>query len=217
MKIVLATRNKKKIEEIRRVLPSDTISLLSLDDFPLCPETVEDGQTFQENAEKKAREVAKFTGHLALADDSGLVVDSLGGQPGVYSARYAGPNATDQQNLDHLLQTIQQKSEQRLHQEPQQTIDTTPHKKTTGRFECVLTLAEPSGRSCSFSGSVEGTIIDQPQGKNGFGYDPIFVPIGLEQTFAQISPEKKDAMSHRGRALAAFSEKLKRSKGTLFL
>ena len=195
MKIVLATRNRKKVEEISRVLQDHSVELLSLVDFPHCPEVVEDGDTFQANAEKKAREVADFTGHYALADDSGLVVDALDGAPGIYSARYAGPEATDRANLQKVLSELKNRST----------------RLRTARFQCVISLATPGGEVKSFSGRVEGRIGESPQGENGFGYDPVFVPDGHQITFAQMSDQQKDALSHRGRALEAFSRGWKRS------
>ncbi len=186
LKIVLATRNKKKVEEIKRVLQDSTVELLTLMDFPDCPEVVEDGATFRANAEKKAVEVAAFTGCHALADDSGLVVDALGGAPGIYSARYAGVGATDRDNLEKLLEEL------------------AGAKSRTARFQCVISMAAPGGAVESFVGSVEGRIGTQAAGENGFGYDPVFIPEGHATTFAQMSAAEKDSMSHRGRALAAF-------------
>lgn len=194
MKIVLATRNLKKIEEIRRIVAGLTVDLLSLAHFPDCPEVVEDGRTFRENAEKKAVQVAKFTQCHALADDSGLVVDALGGAPGVYSARFAGPQATDEDNVRLLLATL----------------SATGDVRRVAHFECVLSLSDPAGSIQNFSGTVTGRIGQHPQGDNGFGYDPIFVPDGSAQTFAQMLPHDKDSMSHRGRALAAFAKALAR-------
>lgn len=190
LEIVLATRNGKKIKEIRRVVPTEAVSFLTLDDFPGCPPVEEDGATFQENAEKKAREVARFTGRHALADDSGLVVDALDGAPGVHSARYAGPQADDGANLSHLLASMTRVAD------PQRTA----------RFECVLSLAAPDGRTENFFGTVAGRIDRQPRGENGFGYDPVFIPEGNDRTFAEMAAADKDAISHRGRALTAFAE-----------
>ena len=190
MKIVLATRNKKKVEEIRRVLQDPSIELLTLVDFPECPEVIEDGESFQANAEKKAVEVAQSTGFHALADDSGLVVDTLDGAPGIYSARYAGEGATDQANLQKVLDELAGQSVS----------------LRTARFECVISLASPEGVVKSYFGRVEGAISESPQGENGFGYDPVFLPEGNSRTFAQMGAGEKDSMSHRGRALAAFSK-----------
>ncbi len=166
------------------------VSFLSLDDFPGCPSVTEDGATFQKNAEKKAREVARYTGCDALADDSGLVVDALDGAPGVYSARFAGANADDTANLEHLLQSMARVADG----------------QRSARFECVLSLATTDGRVKNFFGSVEGHIERQPRGNSGFGYDPVFVPKGENRTFAEMEAEQKDAMSHRGKALMAFAQ-----------
>ncbi|MEO5339605.1 MAG: RdgB/HAM1 family non-canonical purine NTP pyrophosphatase [Magnetococcus sp. MYC-9] len=197
MNIVLATRNRKKTEEIRRILAGTSVVLRDLQDFPACPEVVEDGVTFQENAEKKAVQVAQFTGQWALADDSGLVVECLGGAPGVHSARYAGPEAVDADNLNKLLEAVRAR---RL---------AAPAEACRARFECVLTLAHPDGRLRHFHGHVSGHIVDTPRGRNGFGYDPAFVPEGCVQTFAEMPGEQKDAISHRGRALAVLAEALR--------
>ena len=205
MKLVLATRNHKKTEEMRRILSGTGLLLKNLEDFPFCPEIAEDGATFQENAEKKALQVSVFTGLAALADDSGLVVDALDGAPGIYSARYAGPNASDADNLEKLLMALRDC--------PEAAHD---RKKRTAHFACVLSLAHPDGRVQSFNGRVDGHIIDAPQGENGFGYDPVFVPEMFDRTFAEMSAAEKDAMSHRGRALAAFSRALQESMEELF-
>jgi len=148
--------------------------------------------------------VAAFTGLPALADDSGLVVDVLGGAPGVHSARYAGPDASDQQNLERLLLDLRRTRQAVDHQPDNLQSETT----TSARFICVISLATPEGRCHSFTGSVEGTIASQPHGSNGFGYDPVFVPEGFKQTFAQMSAKDKDALSHRGRALSVFAKAL---------
>ncbi len=190
IQIVLATRNKKKLVELERVLAGAHVELLGLDAFPGTPEVEETGATFEENAALKASQVARFTGHYALADDSGLEVDALGGSPGVFSARYSGPQANDQKNLEKLLLELK----------------TVPEGKRTARFRAVMALAAPDGNVIrTFAGVVEGTIGFSPAGANGFGYDPVFYPLGRSRTFAQMAPEEKDALSHRGRAL----EKLK--------
>lgn len=172
------------------MLQDSSVELLTLVDFPDCPEVIEDGETFHANAEKKALEVAHATGCSALADDSGLVVDALDGAPGIYSARYAGPEATDRDNLEKVLDKLAD----------------LPAEQRAARFQCVISLATPAGDVESFVGSVEGRIAERPDGNNGFGYDPVFVPEGYDKTFAQMSAQEKDAMSHRGRALAAFHQ-----------
>ncbi len=199
LNIVLATRNQKKTEEIRRILAGTGVLLQNLTDFPACPDVEEDGVTFQENAAKKALQVAGFTGLTALADDSGLVVDCLGGAPGVWSARYAGLGASDADNVHKLLRAVR---------------DYSPAERTA-RFECVLSLAHPDGRVFHFHGSVLGHIIDTPRGVNGFGYDPVFVPTPFDQTFAEMPGAQKDAISHRGRALVAFAAALRESVGMM--
>ena len=187
MEIVLATRNKKKVEEIRRITAGLPITVLSLDDFPGCPETVEDQDTFEGNAAKKALEVSRFTGKPALSDDSGLEVDALGGKPGVLSARYAldAASGNDPRNYQKLLRDLQ----------------TVPDEKRTARFVCCIVLALPDGRRNAFFGYAEGRISRVAEGEQGFGYDPVFVPAGHDRTFAEMSSLEKDSLSHRGKAL----------------
>ena len=178
MEIVLATRNKKKVEEIRRITAGLPIKILSLEDYPDCPEVVEDQDTFEGNSVKKAREVAQCSGKPALADDSGLEVDALGGAPGVYSARYA-PDATsgnDPKNYEKLL--VELKS--------------VPDEKRGARFVCCLALAFPDGVVKTFFGYAKGSIGHEHRGGEGFGYDPVFMPEGLDRTFAEMSGEEKD-------------------------
>jgi XTP/dITP diphosphohydrolase len=195
MDIVLATRNRKKMEEIRRITADLPIAVLSLDDYPGCPETVEDQPTFEGNAVKKAREVASFTGRPALSDDSGLEVDALGGAPGVYSARYA-PDAAggnDPKNHEKLLRDLAG----------------VPDAKRTARFVCCLALAFPDGSVRTFFGRAEGVINHAPRGERGFGYDPVFVPEGFSVTFAEMTASEKDALSHRGKAIEFLAEFLR--------
>jgi XTP/dITP diphosphohydrolase len=185
MELVVATRNRKKVEEIRRILEGLDVRLLTLDDFPDCPEVEETERSFEGNASKKAREVSAHTGKASVADDSGLEVDALGGEPGVMSARYAGEGASDRDNLDKLLRELRH----------------VPDAERTGRFVCVIALARPDGTMVTFHGKVEGTIGAEPHGESGFGYDPVFCPEGNERTFAEMSGKEKDALSHRGEAL----------------
>ena len=187
MDIVLATRNKKKAEEMRRILSEviPGVRILTLDDFPACPEVKEDGETFEANAIKKARHVSAFTGLRAIADDSGLEVEALGGAPGVLSARYAGKEADDAKNLSKLLQEMRD----------------VPEDKRGARFVCCIALANPDGDVRTFTGYVKGRIGREPKGTNGFGYDPVFYPEGYDRTFAEMSSTEKDALSHRGMAL----------------
>ncbi|NCO67387.1 MAG: non-canonical purine NTP pyrophosphatase [Nitrospirae bacterium CG_4_10_14_0_8_um_filter_41_23] len=186
MDIVLATRNKKKIEEIKRITAGMAISIFTLDDFLGCPDVEEDGTTFEENAIKKAVTVARYTGKPALADDSGLEVYALSGSPGTLSARYAGEEANDEKNIEKLLY------EMRLIVE----------EKRKARFICCIAIALPTGSVNTFYGYSEGRIGKEPKGFNGFGYDPIFYPDGYSRTFAEMNDEEKDAISHRGRALS---------------
>jgi XTP/dITP diphosphohydrolase len=193
MDIVLATRNKKKIEEIRRITAGLPITVLSLADYPHCPETVEDRDSFEGNAVKKAMEVCQCTGKPALADDSGLEVDALGGAPGVYSARYAGKDANDVMNNRKLLSEMK---------------DVVPQKRTA-QFVCCMALAFPDGRVKTFFGYAKGRIGPEPKGKTGFGYDPVFLPDGFERTFAEMTGEEKDRLSHRGKALEKIADFLR--------
>lgn len=193
MKIVVATRNRKKLEELQRLMKDIKIELLSLDDFPHVPEVIEDGKTFEENAIKKAIFIAKATGLPAIADDSGLVVDALEGAPGIYSARYAGEPSDDRKNIEKLLRDMA----------------TFPDHKRQAHFICVIALATPKGEVKTFTGSVDGIITKEPRGEGGFGYDPVFEPEGLNRTFAEISREEKDSMSHRMRAIKLLKEYLK--------
>lgn len=189
MRLVLATRNRKKVEEIRRVLGDRSVELLTLDAFPDCPEVAEDGDTFAANARKKAESVAAFTGLPALADDSGLAVAALQGAPGVFSARYAGEGADDAANLRLLLTNLR------------------GEEWREARFVCVLALAlaDGKGESHCFMGEVVGEITHRPSGHNGFGYDPVFRPMGWDRTFAEMTAAEKDRLSHRGQALRAFA------------
>jgi XTP/dITP diphosphohydrolase len=192
MEIVLATRNKKKIEEIRRITSDLPITVLSLDNFPNCPETIEDKDTFEGNAVKKAVEVCQCTGKPALADDSGLEVDALDGAPGVYSARYAGGtgNGSDRQNFEKLLSELKKVIAE----------------KREAQFVCCMALAFPDGTVKTFFGLAKGRIGLEPKGKTGFGYDPVFIPDGFEKTFAEMTAEEKDKLSHRGKALEKLAD-----------
>jgi XTP/dITP diphosphohydrolase len=192
MKIVLATRNENKLREIRAILPLAGVEWIFARDISNAPEIVEDGATFEANAMKKAAALAVASGLPALADDSGLEVDALDGEPGVRSARYAGDGATDAENVEKLLARMAN-----IH-------------RRKARFRCVLALARPGGPTETFSGACEGAITRAPRGDHGFGYDPVFVPDGSAQTFAEMDPAAKNAMSHRARALDALRQRLKK-------
>ncbi len=184
--IVLATRNAGKVKEFQEMLKDFPVEIKNLNDFGPIPEVEEDGETFDDNAYKKALFTAKVLGLPAIADDSGLVVEALEGAPGVKSARYAGENASDQDNINKLLQELEGKSNRKA------------------AFECVLSITVPSGPALTYEGRCEGEITLQPQGKNGFGYDPVFYYPAYGKTFAEISGDEKNRVSHRGRALAEF-------------
>lgn len=192
MDIVLATRNKKKIEEIKRITTGLPITVLSLDDFPGCPDVEEDQKTFEGNAKKKAVAVSRFTGKTALADDSGLEVEALSGAPGVYSARYApdAADGNDPKNYQKLLKDM----------------NTVQDEKRNARFVCCMVLAFPDGSVNTFFGYSEGRIGLEARGHKGFGYDPVFIPTGFDRTFAEMTAEKKDSLSHRGKALEKMAE-----------
>jgi len=187
MRLVLATSNAGKLSEMRRLLHELPVRVSSITSvLGHCPEVEETGGTFAANAELKARAACDSTGLMALADDSGLEVDALGGQPGVRSRRFAGEEASDADNNALLLRKLAH----------------TPEPERTARFRCVIALATPSGGLHCVAGTSEGVILNAPRGRGGFGYDPLFSPLGLGGvSFAELEPEQKDALSHRGQAL----------------
>jgi XTP/dITP diphosphohydrolase len=202
-KLLVATRNPGKLRELRELFAHLEITLVSPDDVPRAPaDVVEEGATFEANARKKAWEYARATGMLSLADDSGLAVDALGGEPGVRSARWAGPHATDGENNRLLLDRLAD-------------VDADDR---TARFHCVLALADPDGPlgldvHCE-DGLLDGLIVNGARGRAGFGYDPLFVPAGRDRTLAELGPAEKNAISHRraaaekmGRFLAGYLKK----------
>ncbi|CAB4538258.1 unannotated protein [freshwater metagenome] len=191
-KLLLATRNKGKITEFRRILDAvapGEIELVGLDEFPELHDVVEDGATFQENALKKAREMSRATGIPAIADDSGLCVDALGGDPGIYSARWAGSHGDDAANTAKVLDQLRD----------------IPDAQRGAHFSCVAALYLPDGRSHCEEAHFDGWILHAPVGNQGFGYDPIFRPDGYDLSSAQMSAEEKDAISHRGKSLRAIA------------
>ena len=195
--LVLATRNAAKLRELARILtgedPDGQIRLVGLDSFPDAPDVPETGATFEANALLKARAIAAHTGLPAVADDSGLCVDALNGMPGVFSARWAGGHGDDQANLNLILAQVADVPDARL----------------GARFVCAAALVAPADdgnpREWVVTGQVDGRLIRVPRGTGGFGYDPIFVPDGFEQTTAEMTAEAKDAISHRGRAFRALT------------
>ena len=192
--VVLATSNQHKVEEIRAMLGELPITFLSLTDFPDLPEVIEDGTTCQENAVKKAREIAAGAGHWALADDTGLEVDALGGRPGVYAARYAGEGATYVDNCEKLLEELQQ----------------IPVGQRGARFLTVMALSNPEGQTETVKGVLQGQITEQFYGSQGFGYDPVFYVPNAHKTLAEITLDEKNEISHRGQALRLAKDLLSR-------
>jgi XTP/dITP diphosphohydrolase len=190
-KIFIATKNKGKIKEISYCLNGLGIEILSMQDKPDVPDIEETGKTFEENAWIKAKEFYDIVKMPVLADDSGLEVDYLNGAPGVYSSRYAGENASDDDNCIKLLMELKNADES----------------KRTARFHCIAVYYDGKDKKI-FDGVCEGHIIDQKRGTNGFGYDPLFVPEGYSQTYAELSDEVKNKISHRGKALQKFREYL---------
>ncbi|MFZ0075869.1 MAG: XTP/dITP diphosphatase [Exiguobacterium undae] len=185
MKIIVATRNAGKVNEFKEMLGRLGYDVESLLDYETAPETDETGSTFEENAELKSREAAAYFGHAVLADDSGLEVDALDGAPGVYSARFAGEDKSDEANNTLLLEKLAD----------------VPTEKRTARFVCALSLAKPSGETLTVRGTMEGTIGFERKGTNGFGYDPLFIIPSLNQTAAELTKSEKASISHRGQAL----------------
>ena len=181
--LALATRNKGKTREIKDFLKDYPVEIRDLNDFGPIPEVVEDGETFDDNAYKKASFTAKILGYPALADDSGLCVEALNGAPGVYSARYAGEDATDADNVAKLMAAMKDREDRRAH------------------FQCVISIAVPTGAALTYEGRCDGILTHAPQGHNGFGYDPLFFFPEFGKTFAQLGMDEKAGVSHRGKAL----------------
>ncbi|MEA3222579.1 MAG: RdgB/HAM1 family non-canonical purine NTP pyrophosphatase [Thermodesulfobacteriota bacterium] len=194
MKVLLATTNQKKIQEISDILSDTTITIITPDDMDMFMTVKEDGSTFKENAIKKATAWAEASGMNALADDSGLCLTALGGRPGVKSARFAGENATDEDNWRLLLKCMK------------------GIKDRGAKFICVVALAMPDSNVITAQGVYPGFILDKPAGTSGFGYDPVFFDPETKKTFAQLSPEGKNQRSHRTRALLALKRRLKELK-----
>jgi len=198
-RLVFATRNQGKLRELRELLQLEGVQVICLDDLPGAPEIEETGATFADNARLKAEGVMAFCGLPTLADDSGLEVDALDGAPGVHSARYAGPDASDDDRIDLLLQNLEQ----------------VPLERRTARFRCVVAYADPAhpGQVELRDGSCEGRIRFERRGVGGFGYDPIFFVPELEQTFAEAAPEQKNRLSHRGQAMTKMAALLRDRQG----
>lgn len=197
--IVVATHNAKKAVELRRVLAAEAIGarVLTLDEVAGYPEPAETEPTFEDNALLKARAAARETGLVSVADDSGLAVDLLNGMPGVRSARWAGSHATDGENLELLIRQLED----------------TAFEQRTARFVCAMALVTPDGREWTVTADMPGRLVLEPRGSNGFGYDPIFIANGQHGTNAELSPDAKDAISHRGRAVRALVPLLRQVLG----
>jgi XTP/dITP diphosphohydrolase len=190
MKLIIASNNKHKIYEIKKILGGKFSEIVSLAEAGIDHETVEDGVTFLENAGKKAREIAEIANLPALADDSGICVDALGGAPGVYSARFSGVHGNDEDNNRLLLEKLSDKEDKSAH------------------YCCAMVLAYPDGREISAEGFMYGEITHNPRGDRGFGYDPLFIPRGESRTVAEMTDEEKNLISHRANALAELLKKL---------
>lgn len=193
VRLVLATANRGKIREMEEVLSGLPIELLTRGDLDGWPDPEESGSTFEANAAAKAAALAAWSGLAALADDSGLEVDALGGAPGVMSARYAGVQGDDAANIARLLREM----------------EGVPPQRRAARFVCSLVLASPAGESVEVRGTCEGTVAVEPRGELGFGYDPVFVADGQDRTMAELSLDEKNAISHRGKALRRLRAMLK--------
>jgi len=186
--LVIASGNPGKTAEIRDLLAGFPVYIKNLGDFGPIPSVVEDGETFDENAYKKASFVSRVLGLPALADDSGLVVEALDGAPGIYSARYAGDDASDIQRCTKLLAEMKGKTNRRA------------------AFECVISIAVPTGAALTYEARCEGLLLETPAGQNGFGYDPVFYYPPLKKTFAELTREQKSRVSHRGKALGELKD-----------
>ena len=182
--VVLATSNQNKVKEFKELISDFPVEIKCLSDFGPLPTIIEDGLTFDENAYKKAHHIAKVLGIPAIADDSGISVKALNGEPGVFSARYAGEGATDEDNCKKLLKNM------------------VGVENREASFTCVLSIAVPSGPALTYEASCSGVILDSPRGEGGFGYDPLFYYEPLKKTFAELSMEEKNKVSHRGKVLA---------------
>jgi len=183
--IIIATKNAGKVKEFQKLFSEKDITVKSLLDFKNCPDVEENGETFVENAVIKAKAIAHYFNKVAIADDSGLAIDALGGRPGVYSARYAGEQKNDQDNMEKVLKEL----------------EGVPFAERTARFHCALAVAFPDGPTKVVEGTCEGYISEEPKGTNGFGYDPIFYVPDKEKTMAEISSGEKNEISHRANAL----------------
>ena len=192
-KLLIATKNEGKVQEFKRRFESADLKVISLLDLDEAPEVAETGSTFAENAVLKAEAIMRLTNQPVIADDSGLVIDALDGEPGVYSARYAGPDKDDEANIDKVLTEMKE----------------IPEEERAASFQCLLAVAIPDQKTELFSGSCDGRIAFERSGSYGFGYDPIFYLPSYGKTMAELSPEEKNAISHRGQAIDRLEEEFK--------
>ena len=192
LELVVATANPGKIAEIKQILSELPVRLITRDEIPHWPRITEDGSSYLDNALIKARALVAVTGKPALADDSGIEGDALGGDPGMLSARFAGPDATDEQNNQRLADALRE----------------VPSEARTARYRCVAVVVMPDGRHIVAEGTCEGSIATRPRGGEGFGYDPWFIPAGSERTFGEFPASEKHLVSHRGKALRELARQL---------
>jgi XTP/dITP diphosphohydrolase len=185
VKLLLATRNRNKVVEMQHALEDTGWQVVMLSDIVGAPDVEEDGATFHDNALKKARSAARVSGLWTLAEDSGLEIDALGGEPGVKSARYAGEGASDADRIRKIIGHL----------------TSVPDERRTGRFRCMMCVIDPAGTEKCFDGCCEGRIANDARGSSGFGYDPIFIPDGYDKTFAELGLGVKSKISHRARAM----------------
>ena len=197
--LVLATRNHNKVTELVALLDDQGITIHTLDEFPDAPDVIEDGDTCEANAVKKARIIAEFTGLPAVADDTGLEVEALGGRPGIYAARYAGEDATYEDNCRKLLRELKG----------------VPREQRSARFLTVAAIALPADGVRVAQGTLDGVIVEEASGTLGFGYDPVFLIPALGKTLAQLSADQKNAISHRAKAFAKVREMLRASMASV--
>ena len=191
MKFIVATKNHGKVKEISKIFADLNIDVITQEEAHINIDVEETGDTFEKNALIKARAISMLCDDIVIADDSGLCVDALDGRPGVYSARYAGPDASDSDRINKLLDELKNEDNR------------------NAKFMCCVALVLPDGREFTATGEVNGTILSAPEGENGFGYDPVFFSNELQKTFAVATAEEKNAISHRGRALRAMYEKVR--------
>ena len=198
MRIVIATSNEDKVREIDEILEGTGYNAVSMKEAGFCPEIIEDGKTFEENALIKAKAVHDLSdgSDYVMADDSGICIDALDGAPGIYSARFCGENTTYPEKFAKIFEMLKD----------------VPEEKRTARFVCAIAVVRPDGTSFTVRGEVEGVLHEEPAGENGFGYDPIFYVPEFGMTTAQMPPEQKNSISHRGRALRKMVEELSKEK-----